>query len=126
MGVVTGIKCWVSLKYRIRDFAIKYSQQLRLNRAKVKSLEDRFSRAVEGDLEHKVSKRYKGFVVRNKLKRVSNKAVRCNAFMHEVELQRFPDGRGLQLNEMHEVFRAYFCDRFASVLTSQCRSFITI
>ena len=44
---VIGNKWWVSLKYRIRDFAIKYSQQLALDRAKkVKSLEDRLSRAV--------------------------------------------------------------------------------
>ena len=49
VGVVIGNKWWVSLKYRIRDFAIKYSQQLALDRAKkVKSLEDRLSRVVEG------------------------------------------------------------------------------
>ena len=34
VGVVIGNRWWVSLKYRIRDFAIKYSQQLSLNRAK--------------------------------------------------------------------------------------------
>ena len=40
-GAVLGNKWWASLKYRIRDFAIKYSQQLQLNRAKkAKSLED--------------------------------------------------------------------------------------
>ena len=50
-GAVIGNKCWASLKYRIRDFAIKYSQQLALHRAKkVKSLEDRLSRAMEGRL----------------------------------------------------------------------------
>ena len=48
-GAVIGNKWWVSLKYRIRDFAIKYSQPLALDRAKkAKSLEDRLSRAVEG------------------------------------------------------------------------------
>ena len=47
VGAVTGNRWWASLKYRIRDFAIKYSQQLALNRAKkAKSLEDRLSRAV--------------------------------------------------------------------------------
>ena len=49
VGAVIGKKWWVSLKYRIRDFAIKYSQQLALNRAKkAKSLEDRLFRAMEG------------------------------------------------------------------------------
>ena len=45
-GAVIG---WASLKNRIKDFAIKYSQQPALNRAKkAKPLEDRLSRAVEG------------------------------------------------------------------------------
>ena len=81
---VIGNKWWAFLKYRIRDFAIKYSQQLALNRAKkAKTLEDRLSRAVEvgdsvavdlakGELELEASERYKGFVVRNRLKRVPN------------------------------------------------------
>ena len=93
VGAVIGNKWRTSFKYRIRDFAIKYSQQLALHRPKkAKSLEDRLSRAVEGgdsvaidlakgDLEHEASERYKGFVVRNRLKRVPNKAVKCNAFM---------------------------------------------
>ena len=47
--VVTGNRRWESLKYRIRDFVIKYGRQLKLDRAKkAKSLEDRLSRAVEG------------------------------------------------------------------------------
>ena len=47
-GTVIGNKWWASLKYRIRDFAIKYSQHLALDRAKkAKSLDDRLSRAVE-------------------------------------------------------------------------------
>ena len=68
----------------------------------MKSLEDRFSWAVEGedslaidvarrDLEHEASEHYKGFVVRNRLKRVSNEAVRCNAFMRKKELRRYTD-----------------------------------
>ena len=41
---VTGNKWWGSLKYRIRDFAINYGRQLKLDRTKkVKSLEDRLS-----------------------------------------------------------------------------------
>ena len=51
VGAVIGSKWWASLKYRIRDFAIKYTQQFALNRAKkAKSLEDRLSRTVEGGL----------------------------------------------------------------------------
>ena len=49
VGVVIGDRWWGPLKYRIRDFTIKYSQQLQLNRAKkAKSLEYRLPRAVEG------------------------------------------------------------------------------
>ena len=49
VGVVTGNRWWESLKFRIRDFAIKYGQLLQLDRAKkAKSLEDRLSRAVAG------------------------------------------------------------------------------
>ena len=45
---VTGNRWWVSLKYRIRDFAVNYGTKLNLDRAKkVKPLEDRLSRAVE-------------------------------------------------------------------------------
>ena len=136
MGAVTGNRWWESLKYRIRDFAIKYGQQLQLDRAKkAKSLEDRLSREVEGedslavdlarrDLEREASERYKGFIVRNRLKSVSNEAVRCNAFMHKEELRRYtdryiefvksPDGRMLRSNrEMREAFWAHFRHRFA-------------
>ena len=93
MGVVTGNKWWESLKYRIRDFAIKYGQQLQLDRAKKgRSLEDRLSWAVKGgdslavdlarrDIEHEASERCKGFVVRNRLKRVSNKSRIAQGFL---------------------------------------------
>ena len=48
VGAVIRNKWWASLKYRIRDFAIKYSQQLALDRAKkAKSLDDRLSWVVE-------------------------------------------------------------------------------
>ena len=136
VGVVIGNRWWASLKYRIRDFAIKYSQQLALDRAKkAKSLEDRLSRAVEGedsvaidlakgDLEREASERYKGFVVRNRLKRVPNEAVKCNAFLRKEEWRRFPcryieyvsapDGRVLRSSrEIREAFRAHFRGRFA-------------
>ena len=90
---VTGNKWWGSLKYRIGDFAIKYGQQLKLDRAKkVKFLDDKLSRAVERgnslavdlarrDIEREASERYKGFVVRARLNRVSNEVVKCNAFV---------------------------------------------
>ena len=145
VGAVTGNKWWASLKYRIRDFAIKYSQQLALDRAKkAKSLEDRLSRAVEGgsvaielakgDLEREASERYKGFVVRNRLKRVPNEAVKCNAFMRKEELRRFPcryiecvnapDGRVLRSSrEIREAFRTHFRDRFARCPDLQAQEF---
>ena len=48
MGAITKNKWWGSLKYRIRDFAIKYGRQLNLDGTKMaKSLEDKLSRAVE-------------------------------------------------------------------------------
>ena len=49
VGAVTGNRWWFSLKYRIRDFATKYGQQLNLDKAKeAKSIDDRLSRAVAG------------------------------------------------------------------------------
>ena len=143
---VIGNKWWVSLKYRIRDFTIKYSQQLALNRAKkAKSLEDRLSRAVEGgdsvaidlakgDLEYEASEHYKGFVVRNRLKRVPNEAVKCSALMRKEELRRFPrryiecinapDGHMLRLScEIHEAFRTHFRDCFAHCPDLQVQEF---
>ena len=67
-GAVVGNRWWGSLKYRIKDFVIKYCHKLRLDRAKkAKALEDWLFRAVEGidslglvwrDLERKASERY--------------------------------------------------------------------
>ena len=65
-----------------------------------------------------------GYVIISWLKRVPNKALKCNAFSQEEEVRRFlfwyiklvktPDGHGLESNpEMPEAFRAYFHDRFA-------------
>ena len=103
MGAVTGNRWWVSLKYRIRDFATKYGQQLSLDKAKeARSIEDRLSRAVAGgdslgvelarrDLERENSERYKGYVVRSRLNRVLYEAVKSNVTAREEEVRRFPD-----------------------------------
>ena len=135
VGEVTGNKWWGFLKYRIKDFAIKYDKQLNLDRAKMaKSLDDRLSLAVERgvsltvhlarrDLEREASERYKGFVVRSKLKRVPNKAGKCSAFARKEGVRRFPyqniefmslDGYMLRSNrETRGAFWAHFHDRFA-------------
>ena len=132
VGAVTGNKWWESLKYRIRDFTIKYDQQFKLDRTKkAMCLEDRLSRVVKrGDslgvdlAKREPSERYKGFVVRARLNRVSYEAVKCNAFEREEEIRRFPhryiefvkspDGNALWSNcEMRDAFREYFPDRFA-------------
>ena len=76
------------------------------------------------NLEREASKCYKGFVVRNRLKRVSNEAVRCNAFMRKevlrrytdryIEFVKFPDGRMLRSNrKMCKAFRVHFRHHFA-------------
>ena len=75
----------------------------------------------KGNLEHEASECYKSFVVRNRLKRVPNEAVRCTAFLHKEELPRFtrryiscvksPDGHELRSN--CEAFRVHFHDHFA-------------
>ena len=137
MGAVTGNRRQVSLKHRIRDFATKYGRQLNLNRtAEAKSIDDRLSRAVvvvgdslcvelaRGDLERESSERYKGAVVRSRLKRVLNEAVKSNETAREEEVRRFPDryiasvktpdGRLLRsTREIRDAFRAHFRDRFA-------------
>ena len=126
MGRLPGISGGGSLKYRIWNFAIKYGRQVKLDRIKrAKSLEDRFFREGDSftidlarrDLEHEASERYKGFVVRTRLKRVSNEAVKCNAFevrrfLHRyIEFVKSPDGHTLRLNrEMHGAFRVPFRD----------------
>ena len=43
------------------------------------------------DLERENSERYKGHVVRSRLKRVPNEAVKLNATACEEEVRRFPD-----------------------------------
>ena len=75
------------------------------------------------DLERESSERYKGSVVRSRLKRALNEAVKSNATARE-EVQRFPDryiasvktpdGRQLRsTREIRDAFRAHFRDRFA-------------
>ena len=137
LGAVIGNRWWDSLKYRIRDFAIKYGQKLKLDKAK-KGEEGKISRAVERgdslvvelarrDLEREVSERHGGFVVRSRLKRVPNETVKCNSFAREGEARRFPrryiesikspDEHVLRSNhELHEAFRVNFRDRFARLL----------
>ena len=133
VGAITRNRWWVSLKHRIRNFATNYGRQINLDRTK--SIEDRISQAVAGgdlltvevarrDLEHKTSECYKGFVVRSRLKRVLNEAVKSNATAREEEVRRFPDryinsvkssdGRGLGSNrKIHDAFRVHFRDCFA-------------
>ena len=76
------------------------------------------------DLECDTSERYKGFVVRHRLKRVLNKAVKTNMTVCEEEVRRFPgryidsikspDGCVLRANhKIHDPFRVHFRDRFA-------------
>ena len=145
VGAVTGNRWWGSLKHRIRDFATKYGRQLNLDRTKeAKSIDDRISRAVvggdslnvelaKGDLERESSERYKGYVVRSRLKRVLNEAVKTNVTARE-EVRRFPDryivsvkapdGRLLRSGrEIRDAFRAHFRDRFARFTDLPLREF---
>ena len=146
VGAVTGNRWWASLKHMIRDFATKYGRQLNLDRTvEAKSIDDRLTRAVAGgdslgielprrDLERKSSERYKGSVVRSRLKRVLNEAVKSNATAREEEVQRFPDryiasvktpdGRLLRSGrEIRDAFRAHFRDRFARCTDLPLREF---
>ena len=146
VGAVTRNRWWVSLKHRIRDFATKYGRQLNLDRTtEAKSIDDRHSRAVAGgdslgvelarrDLERESSERYKGSVVRSRLKRVLNEAVKSNATAREEEVRRFPDryiasvktpdGRLLRSGrEIRDAFRAHFRDRFARCTDLPLREF---
>ena len=88
----------------------------------------------KGDLEPEASERYKGFVVRNRLKRVSNEAVKCSALMHREELRRFPcryieyvnapDGHVLRSSrEIREAFRTHFRGRFTRCPDLQAQEF---
>ena len=87
------------------------------------------------DLESKTSERYKGFVVRSRLKRVLNEAVKSNVTAREEEVRRFP-GRYIDSVKMDAC-----CDRITrcvmpfggtfeislpAVLTSRFRSFAAI
>ena len=85
------------------------------------------------DLERESSERYKGHVVRSRLRRVLNEAVKTNATARE-EVRRFPDryidsvktpdGRLLRSSrEMRDAFRAHFRDRFARCTDLPLREF---
>ena len=76
------------------------------------------------DLEYLLALCYKGYIVRSRLKRVPNEAMKCNTFTHDEEVWRFPfryinfvkspDGHIPQLNlEMYEAFRVHFRDHLA-------------
>ena len=88
----------------------------------------------KGDLEREASERYKGFVVRNRLKRVPNEAGKYSAFMRLEELRRFPcryiecvnapDGHVLRSSrEIRKAFRTHFRDRFACCPDLQVQEF---
>ena len=82
-----------------------------------------------GDLERESSERYKGYVVRSRLKRVLNEAVKTNAIARE-EVRRFPDRYivsvkapdGRLLRSGREI-RAHFRDRFARCTDLPLREF---
>ena len=76
------------------------------------------------DVERESSERYKGCVVRSRLKRALNEAVKSCVTERGEELRRFPDryiasvktpdGRLLRSSgEIRDAFRAHFRDRFA-------------
>ena len=75
---------------------------------------------IERDLEYEAHDRCKGFVVRSRLKRVPDEAMKCN-FVREEEMQRFPH-RYIDFVNVHvlrssrkirDAFRVHFHDRFA-------------
>ena len=86
------------------------------------------------DHDHETSERYKGFVVRSRLKGVLSEAVKLNATVREEEVRRFPgryvysvktpDGDVLRSNhEIRDAFRAHFRDRFAHCPDLQVQEF---
>ena len=114
MGAVTGNKWWGSFKHRIRDFTIKYGCQLNLDRTKVaKSLENKLSLTVDlarRDLQREASERYKGWVVRSRLKSSQR---RCEMQRH-IESVKSPDGHVLGSNrQKRNSLREHFRDNFA-------------
>ena len=74
------------------------------------------------DLESETNKRYKGFVVRSRLKRVLNEAVKSNATAREEEVRRFPG----QYIDSVKPFRCTFMINLPTVLISCFRSFAAI
>ena len=86
------------------------------------------------DLERESSERYKGSVVRSRLKRVLNEAVKSNATAREEEVRRFPDRYIASVKtpdmrllrsgrEIRDAFRAHFRDRFARCTDLLLREF---
>ena len=90
------------------------------------------NRKARGDLES--SERYKGYVVRSRIKRVLNEAVKSNATARDEEVRtipdryiasvKTPDGRLLRSSgEMRDAFRTHFRDRFARCTDLALREF---
>ena len=86
-----------------------------------------------GDLERESSERYKGYVVRSRLKRVLNEAVKrtrlrvkkkCEGPRSVYRFCQGPDGRLLRsTREIRDAFRAHFRDRFARCTDLPLREF---
>ena len=150
VGAVTGNKWWGNLKHRIRTFTVKYSQRLAVDKATAETLlEDKISRAMAGgdsltieiarsDLQQAVSARYEGQVVRARLDRVSNEAVKLDASMRKEEMRRWPnryirsvktpDGQILQsTRDICDGFRQHLQKRFTkkpSLCEQEFRSYL--
>ena len=86
------------------------------------------------DLECESSERYKGAVVRSRLKSVLNEAVKSNATAREEDVRRFPDryiasvktpNRRLLRSDrkIRDAFRVHFRDRFARCTDLPLREF---
>ena len=81
------------------------------------------------DLEHESSKHYKGFIVRSRLKRVLNEAVKSNTTVREEEVRRFPDQMSAccdQIARCMMPFGRTFMIALPTVLISRFRSFAAI
>ena len=131
VGAVTGNRWWGSLKHRIRDFATKYGRQLNLDRTKeAKSIDDRLSRAVAGgdslnvelgggDLERSLLSCYKGYVVRSRLKRVLNEAVKTK----RLRVKKKCEGSPIGISVLSRPRMGDCCDQVARFVTPFGRTF---
>ena len=151
VGAVVGNKWWASLKFRIKSFAVKYSQRLAKIKARTaKTLELNVSQTVAGgdplmielarkDLEHANTERYQGQIVRHRLGKVTNEAVNMGRTLRKEELRRgsdryireisTPDGRTLQADrDICEGFRQHYQSLFSALpdlKEEEFRSYLT-